>query len=66
MLSCFQRINGGLDNMIWCFEIRLPDAKIDDVLAFSCQLVGAREYGKGIFITKIEEIVDGVEHWVSL
>ena len=46
MMAVTQRLDARFDNMPRCFEIRLPDAKVDDVAPFAGKLLGPRQNNK--------------------
>ena len=60
MFATFQGFHRSFDNVSWGFKIGLPDAEIDDVPSFGCQLIGTSENSKGIFVAQIGEIGDGM------
>ena len=47
--------------MIRGAEIWLANAKIDDVAALRCQMGGAGEHGKGVFLADAGEGGEGVQ-----
>ena len=52
MMAVTQRLDARLDNMPRRFEVRLPDAKVDNVAPFTCKLLCARENNKGRLCAK--------------
>src|SRR4051794_39445069 len=55
MVAIAQRLDGGFHDVLGRPEIRLADAKVDDVLALALQLGGAREHGEGVLLADAGE-----------
>ncbi len=64
-MAVAQRLDGRFDDEVGRAEIGLADAEIDDVAAGRRKLHGARQHGKGIFLTDAIESGDGLQHGVS-
>ena len=63
-MAVLQRLDGGLDDVAGCFEIRLADAEIDDVLALGCESRCPGEDGKGIFLTDTVKPRNSPQHFL--
>ena len=55
MLAVAQSLDGGLDDMGRGFEIRLADAKIDDVAPLGGERGGLGQHGEGVLLADAVE-----------
>ena len=63
-MAVAQRLDRGLDDEVGGAEIGLADTEIDDVAALRRQRIGAREHGKGVFLTDTVERGNGLQHGI--